>query len=446
MSSSVVCCPIKHLARTSGSCRNSYQNRRARPKKTTQMKIELLEIEGLKPYKLNSKKHPESQIDGIAESIRRFGFTQPIVVDKDLNIIIGHGRIEAAKKAGISKVPCLTMADLSETEVKALRLIDNRIAETSWDPELLGLDLQDLQFDFDPFNIDFKNLKIDPILIPGGADENEVPPLPTEAKSKPGDLYVLGKHRLLCGDSTNPQHVERLLAGVEPSLMVTDPPYGVEYDPDWRNRAERSNGKAIGGRAVGKVSNDDRVDWQAAWDLCKCEVLYVWHAGKYASKVQASLEASGFEIRSQIIWAKPRFVISRGDYHWQHEPCWYAVKKGKGGHWQGDRSQTTLWEIAHNKSDTGHGTQKPVECMRRPILNNSSPGQAIYDPFLGSGTTLIAAEETGRACLGMEIDPRYCDVIVSRWEKFTGKQAVLEDGPLRESDQKLLPGSAKAAS
>jgi len=208
--------------------------------------------------------------------------------------------------------------------------------------------------------------------------------------------------------------------------MVTDPPYGVQYDADWRNRADRANGKPYGARAIGRVTNDDRADWREAWALFPGDVAYVWHAGTKADIVAESLDASGFAIRSQVVWAKSRFAISRGHYHVQHEPCWYAVRKGGTGHWHGDRSQTTLWPIAHLKSETGHSTQKPVECMRRPIINNSAPGQPVYDPFLGSGTTMIAAEMEGRACLGLEITPHYVDVIVQRWQNFTGKQATLD--------------------
>jgi DNA modification methylase len=177
---------------------------------------------------------------------------------------------------------------------------------------------------------------------------------------------------------------------------------------------------------VGKVLNDGQSDWREAWALFPGDVAYVWHAGRHASSVQSSLEASKFEIRCQIIWSKGRFAIGRGDYHWQHEPCWYAVRKGKTGHWAGDRKQTTLWEISHNKSETGHSTQKPVECMKRPIENNSSPGQAVYEPFSGSGTTIIAGEMTGRSIHAIELNPAYIDVAVQRWQAFTGLEATLE--------------------
>ena len=190
---------------------------------------------------------------------------------------------------------------------------------------------------------------------------------------------------------------------MKPHLMVTDPPYGVNYDPAWRNQ----RGLNHSDRKSGRVENDDRADWREAWALFPGDVAYVWHAGWFTSTVQASLEASGFEIRAQIIWAKDRFALSRGHYHWQHEPCWYAVRGT--AHWKGDRSQSTLWSIPSREDrGHGHGTQKPVECMRRPMLNNSSPGQAVYEPFCGSGTTIIAAETTGAICHAHRDQPRLC--------------------------------------
>jgi DNA modification methylase len=266
-----------------------------------------------------------------------------------------------------------------------------------------------------------------------------------------------GGHRLLCGDATVATDVERVLDGGKPHLMVTDPPYGVNYDPAWRNEAGRaldgsvqrlSSGKAhvpLGARALGKVENDDRADWTEAWALFPGAVVYVWHAGTKAGIVQHSLESCGFETRAQIIWDKQRLVISRGHYHPQHEPCWYAVRKGATGHWAGDRKQSTVWDIPKNmKSETGHGTQKPVECMKRPIENNSSPGQAVYEPFSGSGTTIIAAEMTGRRTHAIEVAARYVDVAVRRWSKFTGRQALL-DGDGRSFEQvaaQRQPGEA----
>ena len=220
------------------------------------------------------------------------------------------------------------------------------------------------------------------------------------------------------------------LAGAVPHLMVTDPPYGVSYDPSWRNEAGVSSTSR-----TGKVANDDRADWREAWALFPGEVAYVWHAAIHARTVAESLEACGFVVRSQIIWSKSRFVLGRGDYHWQHEPCWYAVRKGGTGHWQGARDQATIWPIASGEDDgaTGHGTQKPVACMRRPIEHNSEDGDSVYEPFSGSGTTLIAAERTGRRCFALELDPRYVDVAVTRWQSLTGEVAVL-DGDGRSFD------------
>ena len=250
-----------------------------------------------------------------------------------------------------------------------------------------------------------------------------------EPITRAGDLWICGAHRVLCGDATSDTAVERLIGSVKPLLMVTDPPYGVQYDPNWRERAGLGRQ-----RQTGIVQNDDQVEWSAAYRLFTGDVAYVWHAGVHAAEVARGLEAAGFSIRSQIIWAKQHFALSRGDYHWQHEPCWYAVRRGKASNWCGDRTQSTVWQVANlnpiggstEEPITGHGTQKPLELMRRPILNNSVRGDVVYDPFLGSGTTLIAAETTDRICYGLDIDPAYVDVIIRRWQQLTGKQAVLE--------------------
>jgi DNA modification methylase len=257
----------------------------------------------------------------------------------------------------------------------------------------------------------------------GMTDENEIPEVAETAVTRLGDVWRLGSHRLACGDSTNSDTVKSLLGDHNPQLMVTDPPYGVDYDPAWRHRAGVNRSKRLG-----KVKNDERADWGAAWAHFPGSIAYVWHGALHAATVAESLKSQGFAIRAQIIWAKERLVIGRGDYHWQHEPCWYAVRKK--GNWTGDRKQTTLWTIPSGGQDTDtvHGTQKPVECMRRAMLNNSSPGQAVYEPFLGSGTTLIAAQTTGRSCLAVELEPLYVDVTIRRWQAFTGEQATLLAG------------------
>ncbi len=386
----------------------------------------------LAPYAANARTHTDDQIAQIAASIEEFGFTNPILAGSDGVIIAGHGRLQAAERLGLDKVPVITLDHLSEAQRRALVIADNKIAENAgWDEELLRAELaalQEMEFDLDL--VGFSDAELDDLLGDLEAEalgevegEDEVPKPPEDPVSRSGDLWILGNHRLLCGDSTVVTDVERVLGTVKPLLMVTDPPYGVEYDPSWRNQAG-----AAKTRRTGKVLNDDRADWREAWALFPGDVAYVWHGALHATTVAESLIASGFTIRSQIIWAKDRLVLSRGDYHWQHEPCWYAVKKTGKGHWAGDRKQTTLWQIANKDQDaeTVHGTQKPVECMRRPILNNSSPGQAVYEPFMGSGTTLIAAETTGRVCLGIELNPAYVDVAVERWQQLTGETATLE--------------------
>ncbi len=249
---------------------------------------------------------------------------------------------------------------------------------------------------------------------------------PAQPVTRPGDVWLLGDHRLVCGDATDPAIVALALAGAVPHLMVTDPPYGVNYDPAWRAKivdAASGRRKVVG--AIGKVANDDTADWRAAWALFPGDVAYVWHGALNGHVVRAGLEACRFLIRSQIIWDKGRLIISRGAYHWRHEPCWYAVRRGRTARWTGDRKQVTVWQIPHRRSETGHGTQKPLLAMQRPMENHSRPGDAVYDPFVGSGTTIIAAETIGRRCHAIEIDPVYVDVAVRRWEAHTGLVAML---------------------
>ena len=382
-------------------------------------------VEDLIPYARNARTHSEAQVAQIAASIREFGFTNPILVDGARGVIAGHGRLLAARKLGLVEVPVIELAHLSEAQKRAYILADNRLAlNAGWDQDLLRIELGALTLEgFDLGLTGFAPDEIGRLLIDaadGLTDPDQVPEAPAVPVSRPGDLWVLGRHRLVCGDATDPATVGRLLAGVRPHLMVTDPPYGVAYDPTWRNRAGLSTT-----RRTGKVENDHRADWREAWALFPGEVAYVWHGALHASTVAESLTACGFAIRAQIVWAKDRLVLGRGHYHWQHEPCWYAVRGT--GHWTGDRKQTTLWQIASTgqDSETVHGTQKPVACMRRPIENNSSPGQAVYEPFSGSGTTLIAAEMTGRCCHAVELSPAYVDVAVLRWQAFTGQEATL---------------------
>ena len=399
--------------------------------------MEILEVPvgQIKPAAYNPRKDlrpGDPAYDRLKKALTQFDLVEPLVWNRRSgNLVGGHQRFKILQERGDAVIP-VSVVDLSERDEKALNLALNRHSG-EWDfaslADLLGeLDGGDLDMEITGFDaVELERLMTWTAPNAGLTGENAAPPLPADAITKRGDVWLLGKHRLMCGDSTVETDVEVLLAGVVPNLMVTDPPYGVEYDPEWRNRADRANGKPYGARAIGKVANDDQSDWREAWALFAGDVAYVWHAGRHAAAVQVSLESAGLEMRCQIIWAKQQFAISRGDYHWMHEPCWYAVRHGKKGHWSGDRKQTTLWQIDKPvKSETGHSAQKPVECMRRPMLNNSNPGQCVYDPFMGSGTTIIAAESTGRVALGLEIDPLYVDVAVKRWEDFTGRKAVLQ--------------------
>jgi DNA modification methylase len=400
-------------------------------------KIEMRQLDKLIPYARNSRTHSDTQVAQIAASIKEWGWTTPILVDEEGTIIAGHGRTLAARKLGLAEVPVMVARGWSEAQKKAYVIADNQLAmNAGWDTELLSVELKELGelgFELDLIGFDDKalaNFLNDE--TEGLTDADEVPEAPADPVSVLGDVWVLGKHRIICGSSTEGDVVGKLLGDVKPHLMVTDPPYGVEYDAGWRNEAmpqknDPKRWKDGTGRATGAVLNDDKADWREAWALFPGDVAYVWHAGNMAHVVAESLLACDFGIRAQIIWGKSQFVIGRGDYHPQHEPCWYAVRKNKKGHYDGGRKQSTLWQIEKpRKSETGHSTQKPVECMKRPIENNSSPGQAIYEPFSGSGTTIIAGEMTGRSVYAVELNPAYVDVAVKRWQDFTGQKAILE--------------------
>jgi DNA modification methylase len=389
------------------------------------MKVETAAIETVVPYARNPRKN-EAAVAKVAASIKEFGWRQPIVVDSEMVIIAGHTRLGAARMLGMTNVPVHIAKDFTPQQIKAYRIADNRVGqEAEWDEDLLRLELLDLEsLDFDLSETGFDDDELAALMADieeGLTDPDDVPDAPEEPVTVAGDVWLLGKHRLVCGDSTDADDVAKCMNGVEPHLMVTDPPYGLGLDASWRE-------DALGGkRADGKVENDDRADWREAWALFPGDVAYVWTNGAAVAESILSLEAAGLRRRSLIVWVKSQFVIGRGDYHSKEEECWYAVRKNKKGHYVGGRKQSTVWEIDKpRKSETGHSTQKPVECMKRPIENNSSPGQAVYDPFLGSGTTIIAAEMTGRACHGLELSPEYCDVIVTRWQEFTGKKATLD--------------------
>ncbi len=433
--------PKKASARTKSPAPDgSPANEHADVSDLAKVSVTFRPLKDLKDYARNARTHPEAQIEQLAAIIDRLGFAGAILVDSQ-GIVAGHGRkmalasLYAAGKtvrmAGGGEIPTgmaptIDVTGWSEADRKAFIIADNRIAENAgWDQKLLALDMTDLRLGgFNLGSLGFQESELRTMArkaIPGGTDPDDVPAAPKKPVTKLGDIWLLGEHRLRCGDSTTQADVDACLDGARPHLMVTDPPYGVNYDASWREKAGASRKGTV---ASGKVLNDDRADWTPTWKLFPGTVCYIWHGALHAGVVQQSLIAAGFQIRAQIVWVKPHLVLGRGDYHWQHEPAWYAVKDGMRSQYDGGRKQSTTWMIEHRRSETGHSTQKPVEAMRRPIINNSKPGDFVYDPFTGSGTTLIACEMEARKARCIELSPVYCDVIAKRWEDFTGKKGT----------------------
>lgn len=389
------------------------------------MQITKLPVASLKPWPGNPRKFTDYDIKKVALSLERYGLRQPIVIDKNNFIIVGHLRLSAAKHLGWTEIDC-HVADLSEELAREYRIADNSTHDLAeWDSELLQ---KELSLICEPSLLLAMN-DLSEILGGGTKDKPEVADDnfarldKARFEIKLGDVIELGVHRLICADSRDEASVKRLIAESLPVLMVTDPPYGVNYDPEWREGYDL--GKA--GRAVGKVQNDDIIDWTEVFKLWNAPVIYCWLASWYIAQVQTGLERIGYKYISLLIWAKQHFTLGRGDYHWQHEPCLYMAQ-GKHG-WNGARDQSTLWEINNNNSfggggeeTWGHSTQKPLECMARPIRNNSKEGDIIVDPFLGSGTTLIAAEALNRRCYGAEISPIYCSMIIERYIAYRKAQ------------------------
>lgn len=396
-------------------------------------KVELWPLKDIIPYHQNARHHSDAQVDLIAKSMLADGVTAPILVDESGSIIYGHGRRAAAIKNGFEKYPVSIAKGWSEEQKRAVRIKDNSLAlMATWNEELLRGELNDLsKAGYDMPLLGFDNISLVTFManVPsGGTDPEDTPELPRDPVSRLGDMWTIGAHRILCGDSTVEKDVQRVLKQDVPRLMVTDQPYGVDYDADWRNEPQRADSmrRTKIAKAIGTVQNDDKADWSGAWRFFSGDVAYVWHGGLRASEAEQSLIRAGFAIRAQIIWNKSTAVIGRGHYHWKHEACWYAVRQGKQANWSGDTKQNTMWDIERpHHHDGEHSTQKPVECMRRPIQNNSRPGEFVYDPFLGSGTTAIAASELNRWCLGIEINPAYVDVAVERLQAFMKMDAKL---------------------
>lgn len=379
----------------------------------------------------NPNKHPEAQIKLLANIIKVQGWRNPITISRLSGFITkGAGRRKAAELLGVSQVPLDYQDYENEAAEYADLIADNRIAELA-EPDLdlvkdILESIEGLDAELTGYNLDDLGMAEEPPEDPG-AQLDKAEELQHEWKTEYGQVWEIpskaspGKmHRLMCGDSTNQEDVGKLLDDKTPFIMVTDPPYGVEYDPNWRVECganQRANGAPIQG--------DDKFDWTDTYKLFPGSVIYVWHASIFSIDVGLNIRDAGFQIRAVIIWNKDNFAFGRGNYHWKHEPCWYAVRKNRSGKWCGDRKQSTVWDIpninsfangttAEEKGLVGHGNQKPLECMARPIRNHGGKDDDVYDPFLGSGTTMIAAERSGRICFGMEIDPKYCAVILQR--------------------------------
>jgi DNA modification methylase len=421
--------------------------------------IQVWNIDRLVFYARNPRKN-DAAVDRMCSSIREFGFKVPVLARSDGEVVDGHLRLKAARKLGswpggdTTSIPVILCDEWSDAQVKAFRLMVNRsVAWADWDEELLALELQELnEADFDLSLTGFDPKELDDLLaLPDEEKANEAPPLPENSVSRGGDLWVCGKHRVLCGDSTSADAVARLLGERKPLLMVTDPPYGIELDSEWRDRAglngcgpaEASYMKhRTEGHTETTISGDTRADWSEAFELVpSLQIAYVWHASVFTREVLNGLLRIGFLYPQQIIWNKGRTVLTRTHYWYQHEPCWYCRKKNAP--WFGKAGEnSTVWDSASPKFIMGgsdeekfdHPTQKPVDLMRRPILNHLKRGGLVYDPFLGSGTTLAAAELTERVCVGIELDPKYLDVIIQRYQTLSSKKATL-DGDGRTFDE-----------
>lgn len=379
------------------------------------------------PYARNARKISDKAVDKIAASIKEFGWQQPIVVDRDGVIIAGHTRLQAARKLQLTAVPVHVAKDLTDGQVKAYRLMDNRShQETQWDFDLLGPEIADLQAmsvdlaltGFDASEID-KLLEPEPVL--GLTDEDDAPQVADHVITAPGDLWILGNHRLMCGDSVVLTDVERLMAGAKADLVFTDPPYNVDYTGYTKEKLKIQSDKMTTEEFVAFLQGT----FASYRVLIKPGAsMYVCHPSSFQREFQNALESAGFSVRAQIIWAKNTFAWGFGRYKFQHEPIFYCHVEGESDAWYGDKTQSTLWQEKKPAANRLHPTMKPVELIERALRNSSKAGDRVVDLFGGSGSTMIACEKTGRESSLMELDPKYADVIVKRWQDFTGKKAI----------------------
>ena len=392
------------------------------------MKIETVDIEKLIPYARNSRTHSDEQVAQIAGSIREFGFTNPVLIGVDNDIIAGHGRVMAARKLGLAEVPCIRLAHLTDTQRRAYVIADNKLALNSgWDEELLKVELLSLR-DEENFDLDLIGFSEDELAallsvqtVEGNTDPDEVPEPPADPVSVVGDIWILGNHRLMCGDSTSIDALNLLCGGQLIDLWLTDPPYNVAYKGKTKDALKIKNDS---------MQDDDfrkflRDTYTAADAVMKPgAVFYIWHADSEGYNFRGAAVDANWKVRQCLIWEKQTLVMGRQDYHWKHEPCLYGWKEGAAHLWASDRKQTTLLKFDRPSRNGEHPTMKPVALFEYQLLNNTKCGDLVLDSFGGSGTTVIACEKNGRYARVMELDPKYCDVIVNRWQDFSGKQAV----------------------
>lgn len=401
---------------------------------TAGLQIVYRPIEGLIPFARNSRTHSDEQVAQIAGSIREFGFTNPVLIDPDGGIIAGHGRVLASRVLGLYDVPTIELGHLSATLRRAYVIADNKLAlNAGWDADMLAVELDELRdLDFDLSLLGFEPQELNDLIgtagiPPGLTDEDVVPSIRADALSRIGDVWLLGNHRIMCGDSTNADAVATLMAGRKAVLMQTDPPYGIAY-----NSADLHNNDT----EHADIENDD-LDGEVLQEFLESVIraaiphlepktaFYLWHPMLTQGTFFAAAAAADILISRQIIWAKPSLVFGRGEYHWQHELCFYGWRRGFRPPFYGERNQTTLWHIGRETSKE-HPTAKPVELWVAPIENHMKPGEVMYEPFSGSGSQIIAAEKTARRCYAMELSPHYVDLAIRRWQEFTGKRATHE--------------------
>lgn len=397
--------------------------------------IEHIATDALIPYARNSRTHSPEQVADLARSIEQFGFNNPVLIDEHNTLIAGHGRVMAAQRMGLAVVPAIRLPHLTDAQRRAYVIADNKLAEQAgWDMAALAREVEDLMAEsFDVSLLGFGDDELAALLDEhgtepegsggGNTDDDAVPEVAVEPVTVLGDVWVMGKHRLMCGDSTSVSSLERLCAGSLVDMWLTDPPYNVAYEGKTKDALTIKN-DAMGDEQFRQFLRDCYVAADAV--MKPGAVFYIWHADVEGYNFRGAAKDAGWTVRQCLIWKKSVLVMGRQDYHWKHEPCLYGWKDGAGHFWASDRRQTTVLEFEKLARNGEHPTMKPVALFEYQMLNNTKKGGVVLDSFGGSGTTMIAAEKNGRVSRLMELDPKYCDVIVKRWQDFTGQQATLE--------------------